>query len=364
MELYNFAATVRRFIVYAAIGLAALFLLSLLYRLAVNIYLTLNPPPEPAPTVGFGKLPSLRLPSLSVEGNPSYLLETPTGELPTFGSQTTVVATVPTQPTLLGEEKARTLARNLDFGGQGELSTDKKTLTFRDTLDQRTLSVNVITQNFDLTTATSRIGTQSKGKAPSGPEAVEKAQQTLDRLGLLKFGFEEGNQTTTFSTISGGEPKKVSSTSEAQFTEVNFFRSLTGVAEESSPLLPPDPKDGLIRVWVTTGLKPDVNNILLISYRTQETEIDKNRTETYPLRNVSDAWEEIKERQGIAYVGVSGTLRTITVTRITLAYFDDPTHQEYLQPIYVFSGVARNSNGQEGEFVAYVSVISEDWVKE
>ncbi|MEX1068247.1 MAG: hypothetical protein WED08_00310, partial [Patescibacteria group bacterium] len=82
MALYEFAATVRRGIIYLALGIAALIVLYFLYKLAVNIYLTINPPPEPPPTVGFGKLPELRLPSLEVKGDPTYILETPTGALP------------------------------------------------------------------------------------------------------------------------------------------------------------------------------------------------------------------------------------------------------------------------------------------
>jgi len=364
MNLSEFAATARKVIVYTILGVIAYIVLSLLYRLAVNIYLTLNPPEEPPPTVGFGELPKLRLPDLEILGGPEFLLETPTGELPSFDDRTEVIAMAPQKTTLLGEEKARDLAGELDFGGSGTLSEDRRTLTFRDAPDQRTLAVNVVTQNFTLSTDLSRIASFPKGRAPSGAQAIETARKTLSQLGLLKFGFEAGNQTTAFYAVQDGAAAEVGSISEAQFTEVSFFRSLTEVGTTVRPILPPDPKVGLIRVWITTQQRPDVLNKLAIFYRAQEVEIDKSRVETYPLEGVANAWERVRSEQGIAYVELSGEISTVAVTGVALAYFDDPVHQDYLQPIYVFSGVARTPNGAEGEFVAYAPAVSSEWLSE
>ncbi len=364
MDLYSFATNTRRAIVYGALGLVAFLVLTVLYRFAANLYLTLNPPPEPPPTAGFGELPKLNLSSIEVEGSPAYLLETPTGQLPTFDNRIEVVAMASVQPTLLGEEKARQLAEDLDFGGQGSLSGDRQTLTFQDKIDKRTLAVNVVTQNFTLSTDLGRIASLSLGKALSGPDAIKETQGTLNSLGLLKFGFDTGNQTATFKAVKNSTATEAGSTSEAHFTEVNFFRSLTEVASQSYPIIPVSPKTGLIRVWVTSGLKPDILNTLTITYNAQQVEIDKSKTETYPLENVATAWESVKQGSGTAYVGVSGQINSISVTNISIAYFDDAQHQEYLQPIYVFSGVAKNANGKEGEFFAYTPAVSENWISE
>ena len=364
MNLYEFAAFVRRAIIYAALGIAAAIILYFLYKLAVNIYLTINPPPETPPTMGFGKLPKLRLPSLEVKGKPAYILETATGQLPQFDDRASVVAMKPSQPTLLGEQKARELARALDFGGEGDLSSDKKFLTFRDTTDARTLAVNVTNQNFTLTTTFARISTLPKGSAPSGSEAIQEAQDILSRLGLQKFGFEAGNQTTSFRVANSQGIAAAGSLSEAHFTEVDFFRSLTEVGDQNYPIVPTDPKKGLIQVWVTTGLKPEINNILGVTYNAQETEIDKTQAETYPIGDVMANWEEIKSGQGTAYVGSAEDLNTVQINSITLAYFDDVVHQNYLQPIYVFSGVAKTVSNKEVEFVAYSQAVSGDWIEE
>ena len=364
MKLYDFAAFVRRAIVLAALAIAALIILKILYGIVVDIYLAINPPPEAPPTVGFGKLPELRLASLEINGSPAYLLETPTGALPSFDDRAYVVAMKPVQTTLLGEEKARELADELDFGGEGDLSANKKFLTFRDALDKRTLIVNVTTQNFSLTTDPAQISKLTKGSAPSGTEAVKAAQQLLDRLGLQKFGFEAGNQTTSFKFATTKELKNAGSISEAHLTEVSFFRSLTEVTDQNFPILPLDPKKGLIQVQITTGLRPEINNILGIVYNAQEVEIDKEKKETYPLRDVAEAWEEVKAGQGVAFVGTAEELKTIQITSISLAYFDDVVHQEYLQPIFVFSGVAKTKENQEVTFTAYRPAVSKEWVRD
>jgi hypothetical protein len=364
VDLYNFAANTRRAILYGILGLIALLVLMLLYRFGVNLYLTLNPPPEPPPTAGFGKLPKLNLPSLTVEGSPTYLLETPTGELPTFNDRIEVVAMASVQPTLLGEEKARELAEDLDFGGQGSLSTDRQTLTFRDETDKRTLAVNVVTQNFVLSTDLGRIASLPLGRALSGPNAILASQSVLNSLGLLEFGFDTGNQTTTFKAVENNTASKAGSISEAHFTEVNFFRSLTEVASKSYPILPSDPKAGLIRVWMTSQLKPAILNTLSITYNAQQVEIDKTKSETYPLENVATAWESVKQGAGVAYVEINDQVNVISITDVSIAYFDDAKHQSYLQPIYVFSGVAKTAGGKEGEFYAYTPAISSKWINQ
>ena len=363
-SLSEFAQVVRRVVIYAALAVATYFALVLLWRLATAIYFAINPPPEPPPTVGFGTLPTLNLRLTAVKGTPIYILETPTGQLPEMDDRAEVIAMAPPVVTLLGEEKARTLAGKLDFGGQGNLSTDRKTLTFSDTPDKRTLMVNVITQDFQLSTTPARIAQLAKGNAPSPTTATESAKRILtQQLGLLKFGFEAGNQTTAFLASIGKNLVEVGSSSEAHLTEVSFFRTLTGVGTQNYPLLPPNPKRGLIRVGVTTRLSPPILNTISIYFEAAETEIDKTKVETYPIKTPQEAWDEMQLQNKVAYSELTGDLDSVTITGISLAYFDDPEYQAYLQPIYVFSGVGKIGR-QEGEFITYVSAVSGEWVAE
>lgn len=382
MGLYETAATIRRLVVLTILGLIVLIILVGTFNFLRDLYRKLNPPPEPAPTVGFGKLPRLQLPSLTMKGTPTFLLETATGELPSFPDRAVVVAMKEIPPSLLGEQRAKNLAEQFDFSGEGELSKDKKSIIFRDKTDKRTLTVNLTTQLFTLATDLGHIEkTVPKGRALTSAQATSEGQEFLSRNGLLKGEFGEGRQTTQVHRVVNGKARDALSASEGQFTRVDFFRNLTGVSAESFPILPPSPKIGMIQMWVTSGLEPKINNILYLSYTVWEVveervdkETVKKKTETYPLRPVSSAWEEVKTGKGIAELLAKGsspldpytplTLKTISIRKVQLAYFDDSSWQRYLQPIYVFSGSAKTTDGKEADFTAYRPAVSDDWIQQ
>jgi len=302
-----------------------------------------------------------------------YSLETATGELPTFPDRIEVLAFKEPVPSLLGEQRAKELAKGLDFAGEGELSEDKQFIVFEDAGDKRTLTVDLTTQHFILITDPKHIQeTIPKGSALSSADAVKEAQEFLKRNGLMKGGFDVGVQTTQVHRIVNGEVENALSVSDGQFTRVDFFRTLTDISADSFSMLPPNPKIGLIQIWITSGLNPVVNNVLAASYIVWE--LDKETAETYPLRPVSAAWEEVKEGQGFAEILVEGSspldtystlnIGSISVREVWLAYFDDSSFQKYLQPIYVFSGSATTNDGREAEFTAYRPAIADEWIQE
>lgn len=373
MGLHETAALVRRLIALAILGTAALIILVFSFNALRDLYWKFFPRPEPTPTVGFGKLPLLKLPSLVIKGMPTYTLDTATGQLPDFSDRAEVVAMRAIQPSPLGEQRAKDLAHRLDFAGEGVLSAGKRSLTFRDETDKRTLTIEVTSQNFTLTTDLSHIQrTIPKGRALSTAEAVKEAQEFLSQNGLLKGGYEAGRQTTQIHRVVEGKVVNALSVSEGQFTRVDFFRNLTGVSASSYSILPSNPKIGLIQVWITAGSGPEINNILYASYTVWE--MNKEQVGTYPLRSIASAWEEVKQGKGIAELLLKEgspldphtplTIRTVSIRRVGLAYFDDSSWQNYLQPIYVFSGSAKTTDGKEAEFTAYVPAVSTEWIQE
>ena len=77
-------------------------------------------------------------------------------------------------------------------------------------------------------------------------------------------------------------------------------------------------------------------------------------TATYPIKTAQKAFRELQTRQGFI-VNVGNNQQIITVRKASLAYFDSLEPQQYLQPIYVFSG----DNG----FQAYVRAIEAEWLE-
>ncbi len=373
VALHQTAIAIRRTIALSIIGMIVFTVVLTSFDSIKRWWQQLHPSPEPPPTTGFGKLPALHLPTLTIKGNPAYSLETATGELPSLPDRAKVIAVKEITPSLLGEQRANDLAKSLGFAGESNLSGDKRSLIFRDTGDKRTLTINLTTQFFSLSTDLDHIErTVPKGSALNSAGAVQKAQGFLKRNGLQKGGYDIGTQTTQIHQVTNGIVEDAPSVSEGQFTRVDFFRTLTNASTGSFSILPANPKIGLVQVWVTSGLDPDINNILAASYIVWE--LDKEKAETYPLRSVASAWEEVKEGKGIAEVLVEGSspldtyvplnVVAVSVREVRLAYFDDSSYQEYLQPIYVFSGSATTAGGKEADFTAYRPAISTEWIQE
>ena len=74
---------------------------------------------------------------------------------------------------------------------------------------------------------------------------------------------------------------------------------------------------------------------------------------TYPIKNVSQAFDLLKKNK--AYIaGYFGTQTEIRIKDIYLAYYLGEEKQQYLMPVYVFSG-------KDG-FTAYVPAVSDTWM--
>ena len=70
----------RRVIKWGVIGVVIMMLIPPTLNLIGRIYLTINPPPPPAPTVKYGKLPKKVFPDADVNYKTSFRLETIEGD--------------------------------------------------------------------------------------------------------------------------------------------------------------------------------------------------------------------------------------------------------------------------------------------
>ncbi len=78
---------------------------------------------------------------------------------------------------------------------------------------------------------------------------------------------------------------------------------------------------------------------------------DKNTSSTYPLKTVSQAFDELKTGQGVLLFTPAKS--QVSIATIYLAYFVSASYPQYLQPVYVFEGE---------NFAAYVSAISSEFI--
>ena len=83
--------------------------------------------------------------------------------------------------------------------------------------------------------------------------------------------------------------------------------------------------------------------------------VDYSQVATYPLRSAKSAWQVLQSGEG--FVAEKGNAEEAIVREMTLGYYEDWfNEQEYLQPIYVFTG----DNG----FVGFVQAIDPTYISQ
>jgi hypothetical protein len=75
----------------------------------------------------------------------------------------------------------------------------------------------------------------------------------------------------------------------------------------------------------------------------------------YPVKTGAQAWADLKAGKGII-ISSPNSSKNIVIKKMFFGYFDFDSYQEYLQPVYVFLG--------DGNFVAYVSAVTTDYLTE
>ncbi|MCL5003719.1 MAG: hypothetical protein M1352_00435 [Patescibacteria group bacterium] len=341
------------------------------FGLIIGVIKSLLPIRDVPATVGFGKLPKINLRSFKLSGNPpAYELDTITGDLPQMPKKIEVYPVVEPKASYLSLDKAKDVAKRLGF------STDPQSIsssTYYWEQDYQTLKMNIFTQNFTLESDLTKLVIPI-GQLPDAAAVAGQAEQLLSGKGLLMYGYENGNQTATMAQIDNGQIIRAQGSANASLARIDFFRTLNDPADKSGktypPLLPPNPKEGNIQMLVYAPRK----NVDLLNLNYNNWEIDKNSPQTYPLRPITAAWQDVTSGQAaIAYVQDKAAtsfdypseveLAKVFIRKVYLAYFDDINLQSYLQPIYVFDGDATDSLGKPYDFTAYALAIDPAWTQ-
>ena len=115
-------------------------------------------------------------------------------------------------------------------------------------------------------------------------------------------------------------------------------------------LLPPEYDKSYTYVLVSSSTE-NKNKVIEAQYKFWP--IATDNFGTYPIRSSAEAWQEVLDGNGVvASYGQNPLDTVIIIRRIYLAYYDSGMPDNYLQPIFVFSG----DNG----FAAYTPAIVKD----
>ena len=338
----------RQTIKYGSIGLVVLIVGRFLVNAGITLYTRLNPPPPPPPTVGFGQLPRLSFPS----NNPpkyNYILETVSGVANTPSDRAPVYFMPIIRPNLLALERATETAANMGFVFAPQAITERLYRFSRTSPLPARLDFDIITGNFGMSVDwwTNDLFLQEK-LLPNDNQAISEAKSFLNRADLLPSDLDDGLTKVSYLKASGRGYIGALSLSEADFIQVDFFREPIA---DSFEVLTPSPQEGIVRV-IISGSRTQGQRLVWVKY--DYFPVDLNNFETYPIKSGPQAWEELLAGQGYI-ISLAGQQPSATVRNVNLGYYDDFDPQNYLQPVYIFTG----DNG----FKAIVPAIEATWVQ-
>ncbi len=337
----------KRAIKFGILGLIVLIIFKSIFSAGLAYWRKLNPPPPPPPTVSFGKLPQIEFPeSKFKEEKLVYRLETTIGGTPNLGDRANVYFIPTKRSSLLTLERAKTQARKMGFSGEEEKISETIYQWQTEELFLTTLKMDIVNGNFTIQKKWQEDQTLlAERMLPIKEQAVIEAKNFLQTSGFPTEDFQVDEASVSFLRFIAPNLLPVISLSEADFVKVNLFRENLN----SLPVFPPSPEEALVSI-LFSGSRNREKRILEVNYT--HFPIIEETFSTYPLKTSAQAWEELKAGEGfIANLGETET--EIVIRKIYLAYFENNSPQNYLQPIYVFE----NSNN----FVAYVSAISSEW---
>ena len=295
---------------------------------------------------------------------------------------------------------------------------------WRDPVNKRRLTVYKRNMNFKLETDVEQIRTASNlygGSLPDEMTAKTRARNILNSLGVLDDTMQNTTEDSigiTFIRIdSDGTYRKAASLSQADLIRVNFRReksmitigsNLVGAEEmvkEMSKTVGKEPakttttiNDEKVEIYtfdtlITLPRIQDTNISVYIGPENTESNLQSNLKSlyqidftywpiypdscgTYPLITTQAALDKVMGGEGkLVYLYerdgdfvseyMQKNVKKFTITEnVRIVYYETPEEQEYLIPVYLFSGEAEFADGIMGEFDIYYPAIDYDNIQD
>jgi hypothetical protein len=300
------------------------------------------------PTKNFGLLPKPPLPKSKLTGKLSYNINTETGALPTGFPYLMKVYFLPRLgTTFLAPDKAKKLASSFSFKNGPEILSPTM---YRFTDDKGGEFL------FDLDSGNFRF------KRPIATSSADPDDNYLDReepqiesenVMINNFRKYLNDRGTMPDQLSGGKSKVFyNKPRQTEASEANVTLWQQDIKEGSDenpiyyPIVTPEYSQGLVKGVVTRFEKLE-NRYLSIDFIYWP--VDLARFETYPVKTVEQAYEQLQNGEGTVVVPYSKS--NVEIDKVYLAYILPKEYTPYLQPVYVFEGAG---------FAAYIPAITHD----
>jgi len=319
------------------------------YKIWYSYYLSTLPPVEEKPDLRFGILPNLDFPRVGVSSsNFSYSLDTQTGGLPKVGQEAgfekiiKVYFIAPSFATLLSPQRSEDLARKLEIQTSPQIISETQ---YRFEEDKKILSVDLNTGNFYYTKEYAKEATISAVEnLDDDNKLLSDFKILLDSLGYLNDDLKMGRTKITLLKKTGAELIPTNLRSESVGVQVSIWPK----SIEGKSIFTPNFNQALVNTTVLTSADR-LENYLSINFT--HFFVDTTTFATYPTKQAEQAFDDLKNGQGI--VVLEPDKPQVSITSVYLGYYLSQNYSTYSQPIFVFEGP---------NFVAYVPAISSEYL--
>ena len=318
-----------------------IFLTIFIFRLGATLKNLLFPAPPPASTVAFDKIPKLDISEgAKPPGKINYKVETISGELPKLTHELKVFKIDPPRPAFGDLERTKINVANADFRKEPE-SVIGRTAIFRSLkYPDYVLTINITSGNFVM-------GSNYLNKrelTDTNPSSVERANDIaldfLDRLRVILTSIDQKNPKIQLLKFEGQTLDEAVSLSDANFIKFLFSKVPIDEVKVISPRLDRTP------IWALTS-QSDV-----VEAKVAMQNIKLHKFSTYPLKEINQAFEELKTGNGTLNDEFEGTV--FPIRDVEIVYLESENYQEYLQPVYLFKS--------DNNLAAYVPAVDENWI--
>lgn len=340
----------RKIIKYGSIAIVVLLILRSAFISFSTYWKKAHPPAPPPPTVAFGKLPKLKFPERNGLPTLTYKLENISGTLPKLADRAKIFFMPKPSSNLLAWDNTKTWAKRLGFTQEPEKIEEFSLRFSTDNIPKTILDVNVLTKNFTLTYDWQNdLQILSQGNPPQEAQAISSAKSFLQTADSLTDDLANGQGTVIYYKYSEGSLVKSLFFSEANFAQVNLYRQDI----DEIKILPPNPLSSNVTLKLSAAKDRGRS---IVEAKFIHFPISAENYATYPLKDTTTAWNQLKNGQGfVANLG-NNTDGNITIRNVYLAYYDSDEPQNFLQPVIVFEG--------DRDFYGYVPAVTDSWLEQ
>jgi hypothetical protein len=356
--------------VFFGIAVVIFLVLRVMFQTAVRVLTP--PPPTPSPYINpeFGVLPKLSFPdTVSTSQGKSINLETVSGTIQeSTGSAVVYEINQAPVPDLEFGLKAKQLATNYGINNVDPLKTNDNHYIFQDPLDtNKQLDIDYVYFNYKLNyqNPASYIAIE-KGNTPSIDNAKN---QTLQYLGQTRKDITVDEiQTVRNPSLAGvynlfdpitQQTSLVQTQQTANITNINFYRKpISG-----TPIVGPSTTRSLINFAFTgiTASGQSQTQIRVLEANVIYWTINPSGSAVYLVRTANEAFTDLTQGRGYILNETSPGDEYL-VRKSYLAYYEPPTIQKYLLPIWVFEGDKRSD--ANFTFRAVVPAVAKGYIEE